>query len=154
VWPWRRKTFERPPAPEVVTLRAIGFARNGVLRPRPRGWEGVETTIAVLPEHAAKLEGLDRYSHVIVVTYLDLAAAAPENPEQLTLRSGRRYGIFATRSQLRPNYLGVSVVELLGVDGTNVRLRGLDAIDGTPILDIKPYLPEYDAVPDARIPEG
>ena len=59
---------------------------------------------------------------------------------------------FATRSQLRPNYLGVSAVELLARDGATLSVRGLDAIDGTPVLDIKPYLPEYDAVPGARIP--
>ncbi|MBK7726697.1 MAG: SAM-dependent methyltransferase [Dehalococcoidia bacterium] len=79
-------------------------------------------------------------------------SGAPEKPETLTLASGRRYGILATRSQLRPNHLGVSVATIVGHDGATVLVRGLDAIDGTPILDIKPYLPEYDSVPDARIP--
>lgn len=145
---------ERPPPPQEVVLQAIGYARNAVARPRPRGWERVESTIEVLPEHAPLLEGLDRYSHVIVVVYLDLAAGAPARPQRLTLASSREYGLLATRSQLRPNHLGVSAVPLLGVEGTVVRVRGLDAIDGTPVLDIKPYLPEYDAIPDARIPEG
>jgi len=108
----------------------------------------------MLPEHAARLQGLDSYSHVIVVFYMDLAEAAPEKPDQLTLASGRIYGIFATRSQLRPNHLGVSVVPLLALEGTTLRVRGLDAVDGTPVLDIKPYLPEYDLVPGARIPRS
>lgn len=151
---FRRKPFERPAPPESVTLAPIGHVRNGVAKPRPDGWEGVESTIELLPGHERRAYGIDRYSHVIVVTYLDLAAAAPEKPEQMTLASGNVYGILATRSQLRPNHLGVSVVRVLSLEGTNLRVRGLDAIDGTIVLDIKPYLPEYDAVPAATIPEG
>ena len=151
---WRRKgaPWQRPPAPAEITLAAIGFVRNSVLKPQPHGWEKVESVLDLLPEHAVRIDEIEAYSHLIVVCYLDVAADAPEKPERLTLASGKSYGILATRSQLRPNHLGVSVVELLSHDGAALRVRGLDAIDGTPILDIKPYLPEYDAVPDARIP--
>ncbi|MCC7366156.1 MAG: SAM-dependent methyltransferase [Dehalococcoidia bacterium] len=153
---FRRKEppFERPAPPAEVTLAAVAYVRNGVAKPRPRGWEEVESTVEVLPEYAPKLAGIAGYSHLIVVTYLDLAAGAPSKPETLKLASGNTYGIFATRSQLRPNHLGVSVVELRGVDGGALLVRGLDAIDGTPVLDIKPYLPEYDARADARIPKA
>ena len=154
---WRRRKeapFERPLPPARVTLTAIGFVHNEVQRPRPRGWERVESRLELLPEHAPRLAGLEKYSHVIVVCYLDLAGDAPAKPDSLRLASGHTYGILATRSQLRPNHLGVSAVELLGVEGATLRVRGLDAIDGTPVLDIKPYLPEYDAWPDARIPDG
>ena len=152
---WRKKRSEdwvRPEPPAEVVLRAIGSVRNGVAQPRPRGWDQVESRLEMLPEHLARLAGIEAYSHVLVVTYLDVAEGAPEKPESLTLASGRSYGIFATRSQLRPNHLGVSVVALLARDGATLSVRGLDAIDGTPILDIKPYLPEYDSVPGARIP--
>jgi tRNA-Thr(GGU) m(6)t(6)A37 methyltransferase TsaA len=149
-----RVQFVRPAPPREVTLRAIGYVRNGVTKPRPQGWEKVESRIEMLPEHVRRLEGIGAYSHIIVVTYLDLAAGAPEHPEELSLASGRTYGIFATRSQLRPNHLGVSVVALLGADGAELRVSGLDAIDGTPVLDIKPYLPEYDSVPGATIPRS
>ncbi len=152
---WRRKRNDdwvRPEPPAEIVLRAIGYVRNGVAKPRPRGWQQVESRLEMLPEHLARLDGIEAYSHVLVVTYLDIAAGAPEKPETLTLASGRSYGIFATRSQLRPNHLGVSAVELLARDGATLSVRGLDAIDGTPVLDIKPYLPEYDAVPGARIP--
>jgi tRNA (adenine37-N6)-methyltransferase len=150
----QEEPFDRPAPPAEVTLQAIGTVHSPVLRPRPRGWEKVESTIELRPEHRARIEGLDAYSHVIVVFYMDLAVNAPEFPEQMTLESGRTYGIFATRSQLRPNHLGVSVVPLLKVEGAALHVRGLDAVDGTPVLDIKPYLPEYDAVPKARIPRG
>jgi len=155
---WFRKRqsepFDRPTPPESVTLPPVGHVRNDVVKPRPQGWEKVESTIALLPEHEQRIIGIEAYSHLIVVFYMDLAEDAPEKPETLTLRSGNTYGIFATRSQLRPNHLGVSVVELLGVSGAELRVRGLDAIDGTVVLDIKPYLPEYDARPDARIPRA
>ena len=152
--PWRRpeRSSRDGAPPEQVTLAAIGFVRSPVLRPRPRGWENVESIIAVRAEHAAKLRGLEGFSHLIVVFYLDLAPAAPHQPDTLTLASGTTYGIFATRSQLRPNHLGVSAVRLVRIDGNEVHVRGLDAIDGTPVLDIKPYLPEYDAHPTATVP--
>ncbi|MCL4232257.1 MAG: tRNA (N6-threonylcarbamoyladenosine(37)-N6)-methyltransferase TrmO [Dehalococcoidia bacterium] len=137
-----------------VLLLPIGHVRNRVTKSRPRGWEKVESVIEVLPEHTARLAGLEKYSHIIVVFYMDLAADAPGKPETLTLESGHEHGIFATRSQLRPNHLGVSAVELAGVEGSSLRVRGLDAIDGTAVLDIKPYLPEYDSIPRARIPAG
>ena len=147
----RFRRFERPDPPERVTLRAIGFVRNEAAKPRPHGWERVESRIEVLPEHAERLRGLADYSHVIAVCYLDLAADAPEQPATLPVE-GVETGVLATRSQLRPNHLGVSAVPLLGVEGTVLRVRGLDAIDGTPVLDLKPYLPRYDAHPDAAIP--
>lgn len=153
---WRRQKDEwaRPEPPSEVTLRAIGFVRNDVVKPRPHGWEKVVSGLEFLSEHDAKLAGIEAYSHVIVVTYLDVAAAAPVKPETLTLASGNTYGVLATRSQLRPNHLGVSVVQLLSHEGATLRVRGLDAIDGTPVLDIKPYLPEYDSAPGAKVPGG
>ncbi len=150
----QEEPFDRPAPPAEVTLQAIGTVHSPVLRPRPRGWEKVESTIEILPAHLGRLEGLDAYSHVIVVFYMDLAVNAPEFPEQIALESGNSYGMFATRSQLRPNHLGVSVVPLVKMEGSTLHVRGLDAVDGTPVLDIKPYLPEYDAVPKARIPRG
>jgi tRNA (adenine37-N6)-methyltransferase len=154
---WRRRkadSFERPQPPQSITLSPVARVRNDVKRPRPHGWGRVKSRLEFLPEHEPRLLGLDCYSHAIVVFYMDLAPGAPEKPEQLTLESGHRYGIFATRSQLRPNHLGVSVVSIHAVEGNVVTVKGLDAIDGTPVLDIKPYLPEYDAAPDARIPFG
>ena len=151
-WRQRSEPWKRPTAPAEITLQAIGYVRNAIAKPQPHGWEKLESTLELLAEHASRLAGIEAYSHLIVVTYLDVAADAPEKPEQLTLASGNTYGIFATRSQLRPNHLGVSVVELIRQSGPKLHVRGLDAIDGTPILDIKPYLPEYDSRPDARIP--
>ncbi len=62
-------------------------------------------------------------------------------------------GVLATRSQIRPNPLLVTPVPLLAVNGNVLKVRGLDAIDGSPVLDVKPYLPYYDSVADARLPK-
>lgn len=150
----RRKPFDRPAPPASVSLQAVGYVRNDVAKPRPRGWEKVLSRIELQPGMGNRIRGLDGYSHAIVVFYMDLAENAPEMPETMTLESGRTYGIFATRSQLRPNHLGVSVVPITGCEDGQVTVRGLDAINGTPVLDIKPYLPDYDARPSATIPRG
>ena len=147
----RFRKFERPDPPERVAVEAIGWVRNDVGKPRPQGWEDVESRIEVRPEHADRVKGLEEYSHVIAVFYMDLAADAPEKPATIEVE-GVETGILATRSQLRPNHLGVAAVPLLGVEETVLRVRGLDAVDGTPVLDLKPYLPRYDSYRDATIP--
>lgn len=153
-WLLPRRRFMRPPPPDRVELVPIGWVRNDRPKPQPHGWERVRSRIELRPEHRDRAEGLERYSHLIVVTYLDLAAQAPEKPARIRLPGGREVGVLATRSQLRPNHLGVSACRLLGRDGSVLEVEGLDAIDGTPVLDVKPYLPRYDAVIGAVVPEA
>ncbi len=153
---WKKKQDQehREPFAGPMEFAAIGYVVNDIAVPRPHGWEKVESEIHLAAEHAGRIAGIEAYSHVLVLFYMDMANEAPEKPESLTLASGNTYGIFATRSQLRPNHLGVSAVPLLGREGTVLRVRGLDAIDGTAVLDVKPYLPAYDSYPSATIPPG
>ena len=100
-----------------------------------------ESVIEVQEEYVDGLRDLEGFSHLLVVTYLHKAEktkllVTPPLDDQVR-------GVFATRSPLRPNHIGVSVVELVAVEGGSVVVRGMDAVDGTPILDIKPYTP-YD----------
>ena len=144
-----------PDLPE-ISLRPIGVVRNQVLEPRPDGWQEVTSRIVVRPELADALLGLEGYSHVLVLFWPHRVPADvigskhrlhprddPANPLQ---------GVLATRSQIRFNPILVTAVRLLGVKGNVLRVRGLDAIDGTPVLDIKPYVPYFDSVPDATVP--
>ena len=140
---------------EPVTLRPIGVVRNNVAEPRPDGWETLRSDVIIRDDLESALDGIDSYSHIIVVFAFD---KVPEAEQKLRLqpRSDPRIpeqGVLATRSQLRPNPVGVSVVRLLRRRRTILRVEGLDAIDGTPVLDIKPYYANYDAVPDASIPD-
>ncbi len=136
-----------------IHLTPIGFVHNSVETPRPDGWSNVESRIELLPEYAAGLLALDGFSHVTVVCWLHLVPPELRTAGQEPVAPGRPpAGTFATRSQRRPNPLGVAVVALVNVEGATLTVRGLDAIDGTPVLDLRPYLPPYDALPNARMP--
>jgi tRNA-Thr(GGU) m(6)t(6)A37 methyltransferase TsaA len=136
---------------EPVSYQAIGVVRNGVKESQPKGWEEVRSEIVLRDDLVPALEAIEGFSHVIVVFHLD---RVPEEARRLRLAVGvgKERGVLATRSQQRPNPIGVAVVPLLERRGAVLSVRGLDALDGTPVLDIKPYLPSYDAVPDATLP--
>ena len=136
-------------------LRPIGFVRCSVLEPVDDGWGAVESRIALEPEYRPGLRGLGDFSHVVVVALLH---GARFEPARHLVRRPRglaempELGIFAQRAKDRPNPLGVTVVPLLAVDAEGIAVRGLDAIDGTPVLDLKPYFPEFDSARDAIVP--
>lgn len=124
--------------------RAIGHVRSPYTRTSdiPKGLgakHDAEGTIEILPEFAAGLADVEGFSHLFILwvfdrcTDFDLIATPPAD-------DGRPHGVFATRSPRRPNPIGLTVVELLHRDGAQLRVRGVDMLDGTPILDIKPYL--------------
>jgi tRNA-Thr(GGU) m(6)t(6)A37 methyltransferase TsaA len=142
-------------APE-LQVRPIGIVRSPAREPVDHGWGRVESRIEIRPELRAGLRGLGDFSHVLVVAWLH---QADFDPARHLVRRPRgqadmpELGIFAQRAKDRPNPLGISVVELLGVEPTGLRVRGLDAIDGTPILDLKPYFPDFDAAARVRLPE-
>lgn len=140
---------------EPVMLRPIGVVRNGVKQPRMDGWADVRSDILIREDLSGALDGIEGYSHVIIIFAFD---KVPEDAQQSRVRPRGdaripEQGVLATRSQVRPSPIGVSVVKLLRRRHNVLRVEALDAIDGTPVLDIKPYFPNYDAVPDAGIPE-
>jgi tRNA-Thr(GGU) m(6)t(6)A37 methyltransferase TsaA len=147
----RKRAVPREP----VSVRPIGVVRNGVRQPRPEGWAAVRSDIIIRDDLLDALDGIDGYSHIIIVFAFD---RVPEQAQRLRVRPGSdarvpEQGVLATRSQLRPSALGVAVVPLLRRRRNILRVEGLDAIDGTPVLDVKPYFPNYDAVPDAGVPD-
>ena len=106
-------------------------------------------TIEVDPRWRAALTGVETCTHLMVLYWMDKAR------RDLVLQAPRHYGeprgTFALRSPVRPNPIAVSVVRLVEVDGTRLSVVGLDCLDGTPLLDIKPYFASTDAVPDAVV---
>jgi tRNA-Thr(GGU) m(6)t(6)A37 methyltransferase TsaA len=110
-------------------------------------WDAVETTITLLaPFGPEAIAELDAFSHLEVVYLFHLVDADTVHTGARVPRGNPDWpavGIFAQRAKNRPNRLGMSTCELLGIEGTTLRVRGLDAIDGTPILDIKPYMQEF-----------
>lgn len=106
-------------------------------------------TIDLDPRYADGLKDLETVSHVIVLYWMDRA------PRHLVLQRPRHYGetrgVFALRSPARPNPIALSVAELIGIEGPRLQVRGLDCLDGTPLLDVKPYFPSTDARPLAEV---
>ncbi len=141
-----------------MELKPIGRVRNGVaktLRPE-HDWKGVISEIAIEPALAEGLEGLENYSHVIVIFWAHKATDKSKMALRVRYRgdpSLPEVGIFASRSLFRPNPLGIKVARLLERNGNVLRLEGLDALDGTPVLDIKPFIPRNDAPADAAVPD-
>jgi len=138
-----------------VEMRPIGFVRSPYREtaqiPKGPGAEHrAEGTLELRPELEAGLQDIEGFSHLFVLWVFhrsesyDLLAKVP-------LDGQTPHGVFASRSPRRPNPIGLSVVELLGRDGPRLRVRGVDMLDGTPILDIKPYL---SAVPEAKLRRG
>jgi tRNA (Thr-GGU) A37 N-methylase len=141
-----------------LALTPIGRVRGGRAEPTDDAWGTVEAEIrldpAVLGPEAAL--GLDAFSHVVVVFVFDRIDPAKVERNARHPR-GRtdwpRAGILAQRGSPRPNRLGVTCCRLLGVDGMVLRVQGLDAIDGTPVLDVKPHMTGFDPRGGVREPD-
>ena len=106
-------------------------------------------TVEIMPEFAPGLKDLDGFSHVILIYHLHKVSRF-----SLTVTpflDSETHGIFATRAPLRSNPIGISTVRLTKVDGNTLYVEALDILDGTPLLDLKPYIPEFDGHPEARI---
>ena len=138
----------------MFTPRPIGFVsspyKNGSEIPKGLGAKHeANGVLKILPEFAAGLTDIEGFSHLFVLWEFDrsqgfeLLGTPPSD--------NRQHGVFATRSPYRPNPIALTVVELLRRDGTNLHVRGVDMLDGTPILDIKPYL---SSVPPEKLRRG
>jgi tRNA-Thr(GGU) m(6)t(6)A37 methyltransferase TsaA len=132
----------RTPFPE-----KFGVPRQSGLVPQAEGW------VEFLPEYAAPefVRGLEAFSHVWLITGFHenpaWTGSAVVRPPRLG--GNERVGVFASRSPNRPNGLGLSLVRVLGLEPGRVRVGGVDAVDGTPVYDLKPYLPWCEALPEA-----
>ena len=135
-------------------MRPIGFVRSSYRDTKeiPKGFgvtHEAEGVLEILPEFAAGLKDIEGFSHVFV-----LWAFHRSEGFELVGRppiDNREHGVFATRSPRRPNPIGLTVVEVLGRDGPRVRVKGVDMLDGTPILDIKPYM---SSIPAEKLRRG
>ncbi len=116
-----------------------------------------EARVRIFPEFCGGLKGINEFSHLIVLYW---AHQRDKEEERHTLQVyPRRHtvdvevGVFACRSPSRPNPICLCVVELVNAKACNLTVKGLDALEGSPIIDIKPYIPRADSIPDARVPE-
>ncbi len=139
-----------------ITCTAIGTVRCPVTEMSQGNWSDVVSAIHLEPQYQGGLQGLQGFSHVLVVFWLDQATGFDVNKQLLRKPRGMEdldaLGVFAQRTKYRPNPIGVTAVELVGIEGGVVKVKGLDALDGTPVLDLKPYMPAFDRVENVRMP--
>jgi tRNA-Thr(GGU) m(6)t(6)A37 methyltransferase TsaA len=132
---------------ESFEITAVAHVASPRREPVDDDWADVESTITLVPGFGAEaLRGLGEFSHIEVVYLFHLVDPAAVTSGARCPRGNTDWpevGIFAQRAKARPNRLGVSFCELLAVEGTTLRVRGLDAVDGTPVLDIKPCMREF-----------
>jgi tRNA-Thr(GGU) m(6)t(6)A37 methyltransferase TsaA len=129
--------------PEIV-LQPVAQVRGGRVQPEDDSWDREMAEIVLAPRFGPEaLAGLSDFSHIEVIFHFD---QVPETEINTGARHPRGrtdwplVGIFAQRGRNRPNRIGVSICRLLSVEGTRLKVRGLDAVDGTPVLDIKPVM--------------
>jgi tRNA (adenine37-N6)-methyltransferase len=114
---------------------------------QPRGALGISGTVEIFDEYAQGIADIEGFSHLFLIYAFHRCSSY-----QLTVipfLDTTPRGVFATRAPRRPNAIGLSIVRLIEVKGTALCIEDVDILDGTPILDIKPYVPEFDAYPDA-----
>lgn len=144
----------------MVQIAAIGHveSRYSELAGTPFQASADETVARVVldPTYVDGLLGLDRYPYVWVITWLD--RQPDERPLQTVPRAvearGEVQGVFASRSPVRPNPVGLSLVHLLAVEANVLTVGGIDVVDGTPVLDVKPWFPDCDVPPGVTVEEG
>ncbi len=133
---------------EPIGVIRTPFARQDGTPIQPAAARGARGTVELRPEFSAALQDLDGFSHIWLLYWFD--RAAPYRPLVVPYLDDRERGLFATRAPCRPNPLGMSVVRLLHIRGCTLEVADVDILDGTPLLDIKPYAPRFDCLPEAR----
>ncbi|MCK9197760.1 MAG: tRNA (N6-threonylcarbamoyladenosine(37)-N6)-methyltransferase TrmO [Syntrophales bacterium] len=114
---------------------------------QPMGAQGTPGWIEINDDYTEGLRDLEGFSHIILLYHFHLSNGF--DIELTPFLDDTKRGVFATRAPRRPNPIGLSVVKLVGIEGKILKIENMDIVDGTPLLDIKPYIPAFDIVADA-----
>jgi tRNA-Thr(GGU) m(6)t(6)A37 methyltransferase TsaA len=142
------------PSQEKIVLKPIGFVRTEAVGDEVKDKSRI-SRIIIHRELTEALEGIKEFSHLFVLFWLHEITSEERKTLKVHPRSRADLpllGVFATRTKLRPNPIGLTLVELLKVEGNVLTVRGLDAFNGTPVLDIKPF-DFWDSAKDVKVPE-
>lgn len=124
------------------------FTRLEDMPIQPKGAEDVIGSVELEERYLAGLADLDGFSHIYLLYQFHMAHRTALTVTPFMDTSPR--GVFATRSPLRPNHIGISIVKLITVDKNSITVQGIDILNGTPLLDVKPYIAAFDAVQNSR----
>ncbi len=138
---------KRIPFMEKIQYSPIGVIHSPFKKPegtpiQPTADKDIEGTVEVLPDYEEGLKDIDGFSHIILIYHFHLS----KKPKLLVkpFLDNKLRGLFSTRAPSRPNSIGISIVRLVKIEGRKLHVRGVDILDGTPLLDIKPYVPHFD----------
>ena len=139
-----------------ISLNAIGRVHNSVRKIKREGWESVISEIILDKRFDEELEGVEEYSHLLILFWLSRVREAGRKMKKIHPKSRQDLplvGIFGTRTQYRPNPVGLTLVKLLERKKNVLKVRGLDALNGTPVIDIKPISPRNEFPKKTRVPK-
>ncbi len=140
-----------------MNLTPIGYVKNGVEdTPEEEDWWAELVSEIIIDESLAEgLDEIEGFSHIIVLFWMHKVKSKkpPIKVRPMGRKENSLVGVFASRSPNRPNRIGKTTVRLLESRGNILRVKGLDALDGAPVIDIKPYMPGYDSVENAEVPD-
>jgi tRNA-Thr(GGU) m(6)t(6)A37 methyltransferase TsaA len=144
---------DTPGNPSHVTFTPLGTIHSPFTDPagmpiQPAGAKGVRGTVVIDEHYQDGLRDLDGFSRIILIYSFHRANGYAL--DVIPFLDTHSHGIFATRAPKRPNAIGISVVRLIAVNGCELTIEDVDILDGTPLLDIKPYVPEFDCFPDEK----
>jgi tRNA-Thr(GGU) m(6)t(6)A37 methyltransferase TsaA len=130
-----------------ITYKPIGIIHSPFKEPKgtpiqPLAAKGIDARVEVFPEYAEGLKDVEGFSHVILLYHFHLSKRS--SLKLKPFMDEEEHGVFAMRGPSRPNSIGISVVHLMGIEGNILHIQDVDIVDKTPLLDIKPYVPEFD----------
>ncbi len=139
----------------MIEYKPIGIIRSPFTEPKgmpiqPPGAGGVQGTVEVFEEYRSALKDLDGFSHIILLYHFHRSQGFA--PHVVPFMDSQPRGLFSTRAPRRPNAIGLSVVQLTRIEAGVLFIENVDILDGTPLLDIKPYVPEFD--PPSKVRTG
>ena len=140
-------------------MKAIRYKSIGVIHTpfkdikgmpiQPMGARGIQGIVQIEPEYVQGVQDLEGFSHLILIYHFHLSEGY--SLQVKPFMDDVLHGVFATRAPKRPNPIGISIVKLIKVEGGTLHIEDVDIVDGTPLLDIKPYVPEFDSQKAERI---
>lgn len=139
-----------------IVLKAIGRVKNQISHRQTSGWENVVSEIIIDPMYEEALAGVEEYSHLLILFWMSRLRPAEKKIKKIHPKSRPDLplvGIFSTRTQYRPNPIGLTQVKLIKRKKNILRVQGLDAISGTPVVDIKPISPRHEFLKKYQVPE-
>jgi len=130
-----------------IKYKPIGVIHSPFKEPKgtpiqPAGAEGTNGIVEIFPEYAEGLKDIEGFSHIILLYHFHLSKGSTLIAKPYM--DNETHGVFTMRGPSRPNPIGISVVRLVRVEGNMLHIRDVDIVDGTPLLDVKPYVPEFD----------